>query len=132
MDKFSFLGFTRCDELPYDKFENVKFSVYVLDTEWNYLYVNDFVKQNLGTKGENLKGKNMWTQFPQLETDANFSMIKENTEKGTSTNTIITSPITGQRINVVGYPLTDCFFFFSSILPTKEDLLLELRKELGR
>ena len=94
MDKFNFLGFKQYSDLPLEHFDEVKFSVYVLDKDWNYLFVNKFVKESLGAKGKGLRGKNMWEKFPELVYDSAFSLMKTNTEKGVSTNAITTSPIT--------------------------------------
>ena len=117
-------------ELPLEEFNNYKFSVYVIDKNWNYLSVNNFVKKNLGQRAEDIIGKNMWQEFKELAIDPSFLLLKKNTEKGLNTNLITTSPINSQRLNIIGYPLKDCYFFSSSILPKKEDLIDELRHEL--
>jgi len=117
-------------ELPLEQFNNYKISVYVIDKNWNYLFVNDFVKKNLGQRSEDIIGKNMWQEFKELAIDPSFLLLKKNTEKGLNTNLITTSPINSQRLNIIGNPLKDCYFFSSSILPKKEDLIDELRHEL--
>jgi len=130
MNKFDLSKYTQFSELPLDEFDFFKFSVYVIDFNWNYLFVNDFVRKNLGDKANNLTGKNMWQEFKELATDPSFILLKKNSEKGLNTNVITKSPINSQRLNIVGYPLKDCYFFFSSILPDKDVLIDELRKEL--
>jgi hypothetical protein len=124
--------FTRFSELPLESFNSLKFSVYIIDFGWNYLFVNDFVRQNLGERGENLVGKNMWKQFEQLATDPTFIRLKNNMDQRIITNIVTTSPLNFQRLNIIGYPLEDCFYFSSSILPDKGSLINEIRNELVR
>jgi hypothetical protein len=124
--------FTRFSELPLESFNSLNFSVYIIDFGWNYLFVNDFVKKNLGERGENLVGKNMWKQFKQLATDPTFIRLKNNMDQRIITNIVTTSPLNFQRLNIIGYPLEDCFYFSSSILPDKDALISEIRNELVR
>lgn len=132
MNKPAFSADTSFSDLPLSHFNTLKFSVYVISHEWNYLFVNDFVKENLGSRSEALIGKNMWTEFPELSLDPAFVQLKSNTEKGIASNFITISRITEQRLNIVGYPLKDCYFFTSSVLPRKEDLINELRQALPK
>lgn len=132
MHKFPITKYHRYEELPLKRFNELNFSIYLVDFNWNYLFVNEFVKKNLGPRGENLVGKNMWETFPELVADTSFQLLKRNAEKRVVTNMTVTSPINSQRINVVGYTLEDCFYFSSSVLPDKNDLLQELRNELSK
>jgi hypothetical protein len=132
MHKFPITEYHRFDELPLTRLKELNFSIYILDFNWNYMFVNEFVKKNLGSRAENLVGKNMWTVFPELAADPSFQQMKRNAEKRVLTNVTVISPINSQRINIIGYPLDDCFYFSSSILPDKNDLLQELRNELGK
>ena len=130
MNSIDITKYSAFSELPLKEFDGFKFSVYALDLNWNYLFVIEFVERNLGAKGRNLIGKNMWEEFKELATDPSFILLKKNSEKRLTTNIITTSPINSQRLNIIGYILKDCFLFTSSILPKKEDLIDELRKEL--
>jgi hypothetical protein len=132
MHKFPITEYHRFDELPLTRLNELNFSIYILDFNWNYMFVNEFVKKNIGSRAENLVGKNMWTVFPELAADPSFQQMKRNAEKRVLTNVTVISPINSQRINIIGYPLDDCFYFSSSILPDKNDLLQELRNELGK
>jgi hypothetical protein len=87
---------------------------------------------NLGERASDLIGKNMWDEFKELAADSSFTMLKKNSEQGIPSNMIVTSPVNGKRLNITGYPLEDCYYFSSSILPDKADLLEELRNELGK
>lgn len=132
MHKFPITDFKKFDELPFEKFNTLKFSVYLLDFNWNYLFVNDFAKSDLSERGSDLIGKNMWEQFKELASHPSFLQLKQNAEKGLTSNMIVVSPITGKRLNITGYPLTDCYYFSASILPDKDDLIDELRSELSK
>lgn len=132
MNKLFFSGSTVFKELPFDYFDRLGFSVYVLDHNWCYLYVNEFVEKNLGKPASSLIGKNMWELYPELQTDPSFNQLRNNSEKGVMSNFITISPVTAQRLNVTGQPLHDCYFFTASVLPKKEDLIDELRGALPR
>ncbi len=130
--KFPITEYKTFSELPLDKFNTLKFSVYILDFNWNYLFINDFAKTILGGRANELVGKNIWAQFEELENDPSFKELKANMEKRITTNMIVVSPVHGKRQNITGYALEDCFYFSSSILPDKENLIEELRQELGK
>ena len=132
MHKFPITDYKKFEELPFEKFNSFKFSVYILDFEWNYRFVNEFAKSYLGERGKDLTGKNMWKQFPELAAHPSFVQMRQNTEKGVVTNMIVVSPVVSVRLNVTGYPLEDCYYFSASILPDKNDLIDELRSELGK
>jgi hypothetical protein len=132
MHKFPITEFKKFSELPLDKFNTLKFSVYIIDFNWNYLFVNEFAKNHLGERGIDLIGKNMWEQFKELQADPSFKELKKNTENGITTNITLTSPVHGKRQNVTGYALEDCYYFSTSILPDKDNLIDELRSELSK
>src|SRR5688572_24093140 len=111
MNKFPLSSFKTFSELPLEEFNRCKYSVYIIDFDWNYLFVNNFVQENLGDRGVGLPGKNMWTTFPQLKQDPIFAKLRNNMDKRIETNLITTSPLTFQRLNIIGYPLEDCFYF---------------------
>ncbi len=120
------------DELDLENFNKMKFSVYLIDFKWHYLFVNDFVKQTLGERGKDLDGKNLWDTFAELAEDLSFMQMKTDMETGKAVNFITTSPVTGQRLKVNGYSLKDCYLFYTSILPKKDELLNELRTAMAK
>ena len=130
MHKFPIYEYKTFAELPFDKFDTFRFSVYLLDFNWNYLFVNEFVRKNLGARANNLVGKNMWQQFPELAADPTFGQLRERMERRVTCSFETHSPINGHRLYITGYPLQDCFYFTSSILPDRSELLNEIRKEL--
>lgn len=132
MYRLNITEFNEYADLPLTEFNKHKFSVYVVDKTWNYLFVNNFVAQNLGQRADNLAGKNMWDIFPELAKSPAFISIREKTENSLITNETVISPLTGQKINITGKPLRDCYLFCSSILPDKQELYNELRAELKK
>lgn len=132
MHKFPIYEYKAFYELPLDKFDTFKFSVYILDFQWNYLFINDFVKNNLGERANDLIGKSMWLTFPELASDPVFAQIREKMERRIAVNVETNSPLTSKRLHITGYALEDCYFFTSSILPDKEELLNEIRMQLSK
>ncbi len=132
MQKLFFPGSTLFADLPLETFDKARYSVYVVDREWDYLFVNRFVKENLGERGADLVGRNMWLTFPELENDSMFRTLRERSEKGLESELTTISPLTFQRINVTGLVLKDCYLFTSSILPRKEDVLEDLKSTLRK
>src|SRR5215204_2039079 len=104
MHKFPITEYHRFAELPLSRFNELNFSIYILSFDWVYMFVNDFVKKNLGQRANDLIGKNMWEVFPELATDASFQRMKRNAEERVLTNLTVISPVSSQRINIVGYP----------------------------
>ncbi|MBA3665053.1 MAG: hypothetical protein H0W61_12705 [Bacteroidetes bacterium] len=88
----------------------------MVDFDWNYLFVNKFFKKKLGSKGEKLKGKNLWTEFSELVNNPVYMSLKENMDAKMPTSTVTTSPFTSDRLSIVGYPLSDCYYFATRIL----------------
>jgi PAS domain-containing protein len=132
MQKLEIPQNSRFIDLKLDEFNSLKYAVYVINDQWDYLFVNDYARRNLGERGNDLVGKNMWKQFEELESDPAFARMRAEIEKGLPINITTTSPISNQRLNIVGYPLQDCYFFYASQLPKKDELLNELRSTLSK
>src|SRR5687768_14449416 len=103
MHKFPITNYKKFIELPLDQFQKLKFLVYIIDFNWNYLFVNDAVKSNLGKRGNNLVGKNMWEEFEELAADPAFNQLRKKMEQGLTVNMETISPINGKRLNITGY-----------------------------
>ena len=132
MHKFPIYEYKSFQELPLDKFDTFKFSVYLLDFQWNYLFLNAFARNNLGDRASDLVGKNICFVFPELASDPFFSQMREKMERRITVNAETNSPLTGQRLHITGYALEDSYYFTSSILPDKEELLNEIRMQLSK
>jgi hypothetical protein len=132
MHKFPIYNFKNCAELPYEDLNALKFAVYILDFNWNFLFANSIGCSNLKATLDDLKGENLWKMFGNTNNDPQFKTIITDVESRRASNITTVSAITGRRVNVTGYPLEDCYYFSVSLLPDKEDLINDLRSQLGK
>lgn len=132
MHKFPIANYQKFAQLPLREFDRFTFSVYILNFNWDYLFVNKFAADNLGLDSSDLVGKNIWTQFPALASDPNFLTLRKNLESNIATNFRTVSPLTSLRLNISGCRLDDCYYCTSSLMPNREDLLNELRREITK
>jgi hypothetical protein len=132
MHKFPITEYKKFEELPLEELNKLKFSIYIIDFNWNFLFLNEFVHKIHGKRVKNAIGRNLWDVFPELASNPLYQMMKKNIEKGIVVNQVTHSPVNGLRVNIVGYPLEDSYYFSSSILPNKQDLLQELRAQLHK
>ena len=127
MHKFPITNYKNYSQLPLDEFNTQKFSIYIIDFDWNYVFANDCAYKTLNKTENDLIGKNMFTG---IEVDPEYSRFLKKVENGSVSNIIAISPATRKRVSVTGYPLEDCYYFAVSALPDKEDLMNELRSQL--
>ncbi len=132
MDHFSINNLTSYRQINLSELDRYNHYIYLISFDWNYIFVNEFVKKNLGERSVGIIGKNMWEVFPELAKDTTFLQMKKDMENGKPAAFITVSPLSGQRIHIKGWPMEDCYFFTSSILPGKQDLLNELRSEMQK
>ena len=116
-------------ELPLEQFNSQGYPIFIVDFDWNYLFVNDFVRRQVGDRAGNLKGKNMWIAFKPLTADPVFRRLRSNLDKRIITNIVVTSPMTFQLLNIVGYPLDDCFYFSMTPIPEKNAMADNISSE---
>ena len=131
MYKFPITSYSRFEEIPLDKLRALKFSVCLLDRDWNFLFINDAAKKVLPER-EEIIGKNMWRLFPEIAVDPAFKLIRKNIDKGVVPGVETRSQVNAKRISITGYPLQDCFYLAITVIPDRENLLDELRNELVR
>jgi hypothetical protein len=132
MHKFPISNYKQFSEVPLDQLRDLNFAVYITDFNWDYLFVNTFAVKNVGPRAANLLGKNMWKAFPELAQDPTFGKLRESMEMMMACQFDTISPVNGKRLYVTGYPLQDCFYFTSSVVPDKQELLNELRQHLAK
>ena len=82
MFQFQISDYDSFDQIPLHELNRYNHSIYLLSPDWNYLFVNDFVKKNLGQGSNGILGKNMWEVFPELSQDAAFIQMKKSCEAG--------------------------------------------------
>lgn len=129
MYKFPISSYKHYAELPLNELDSQRFAIYIIDFNWNYLFVNAFACQTLNKSKDDLVGK---SPFAGVELDPEYSLFLKKVEQGAVSNIITISPVTRKRVSVTGYPLEDCYYFAVSMLPDKQDLMNELRSELGK
>jgi hypothetical protein len=79
---------------------------------------------------DKLIGKSAFDIFSDPKFKPIFDTISVAVEKRICSNETLYSPLRGKQVRIKGYPLDDCYVFYSSILPAKEEVLAELRREL--
>jgi hypothetical protein len=119
-------------DLPLDILDDLPFCVYIVDYNWTYLFVNKISTNFFGKEIQNLVGKNAQQVFGQEKFQTIFENIHDALKRKTICDTTIYSPLRGKQVKVKGYPLDDCYYFYTVTLPSKEELMDELRRELNK
>ena len=132
IEKFSIGLFKRYHELPFEVLDNLPFAVYIIDYNWVYLFLNENSRAVFGDFAETLIGKNALEVFRDPKFMTIFDKIMYAVEHKTSCRATIYSPLRGKQIKLSGYPLEDCYYFSTVILPSKAEVLEELTTELKR
>src|SRR5687768_4911095 len=107
MHKIPIDDYSRFQELPFKLFHEQRFGIYILDFEWNYLFVNSFACENLNLEAKDLIGNNMWQIFPAYKDDPIFAKMRKDVESGRAVDVITVSPVTHQRVNILSHKLGD-------------------------
>lgn len=126
-------AYTSFHDLPIDELNKKKYSIYVIDYDWNYLFANEHAIVQTG--GMNLIGKNIrtvWNENPGFKFEPVYNLLRENIEQKRRFDLKSRSPVTRKAIEIVGHPLSDCYYFSVYELPDKESLLQELKRVLKR
>jgi hypothetical protein len=124
-----------CDkfqDLPFDELNEKKCSIYVVDYEWNYLFANKHAVRLLGSSPVGKNIRILWQEHPAINFEPLFKILKPGVEERQSLDIHSRSPLTKKAIEILGHPLTDCYYFSIYELPDKESLLMELKSLLKR
>ncbi len=132
MYKFPITNYREFSDLPLDTLDRLRFSVYILDFEWKFLFLNDFARTYLNKDKKDLVGEVIWDAYPTLLNLPAFRQLKKSAENGAVIRVQTLSPLTSKRLSLTNYKLDDCYYLAASILPDKAQLLDELRDELTR
>jgi hypothetical protein len=119
-------------ELPLHIIDDLPFCAYIVDYHWTYLFINKASENIFGEEVQNLLGKNALEVFKHDRFKSIFEKIRSAVDQKTICDAIIYSPLRGRQVKIKGYPLEDCYYFASVVLPSKEELMDELREELNR
>jgi hypothetical protein len=131
--KFPIQSFDTFKSLPLQEFEKQRYSIFVIDYDWNYLYANAYVSERL--KGISIVNRNVrqiWQDHKHLNFQPLYNMVKNPVANHQPLSLKTHSPITNNSIEISGYPLDDCYFFTVSELPEKNSLLSELKSTLKK
>ncbi|MFD2163130.1 hypothetical protein ACFSJU_12060 [Paradesertivirga mongoliensis] len=131
MQKFPIYNYSRYSDLPLDEFDSKNFAIYVVNKDWTYLFANQYVFDVHNLERNDIIGNNIWeTLNEKMQIDSQFRTFIQNVKKGIPSHVVTVSAISNKRVSVVGYALLDAYYFAVTILPDKDELLNELRREI--
>lgn len=119
-------------DLPLGILDELKYSIYVIDYDWIYLFINKNARDAFGRLADKLIGQSAIEIFSDSRFYSVFEKIRHSVATKIPLHTIVDSPLRGRQIVLKGYPLQDCYYFSAGVLPGKQEVLDELREELKR
>jgi hypothetical protein len=129
---FSIENYKRYEDIQLDVLDRLPFSVYIIDYDWVYLFLNKNSIDAFGSHMDKLIGQSALEVFKDVRFEPIFEKIKYSVETKIHCHAIMYSPLRGAQVNIKGYPLEDCYCFSCTIMPSKEQVLEELRGVLNR
>lgn len=117
-------------ELPLNVLHKLPFPIYVVDYNWKYLFINSKGRDIFGDSADNLIGVSALAFFSEAKFKPVFDKIKAGLETRITCDVTLYSPLRGRQVRIKGYPLEDCYYFCSIIVPGKDEIIAELRTEL--
>ncbi len=108
------------------------YSVYILDYEWRYMFVNDNAKKVLGVLAEEMIGRSALEISKSPVFNEVFEMLSYHLFKKLPLEVTTYSPLRVSQTRIKGYPLHDCYVLCSIPLPAKAEVMNELREELKK
>lgn len=120
-------------DLPLERLQTRNYSIYIIDYHWEYLFANRYAIASIG--GIDPTGKHVkqiWKENPQINFEPIYNVLDKRVAGRESFELKSRSPITRRAIEISGYPLTDCYYFFIHELPDKAKLIDELKTILKR
>lgn len=128
---FSIADYKSFDKLPFELLDQLNYAVYVIDYSWIYKFINKHGRETYGELAEKLIGQSALTVFSDKRFEQIFSAIKEDVDRKLAIHTIVESPLRGSQVILKGQPLDDCYYFSSTIVPAKIEVLNDLREQLN-
>jgi hypothetical protein len=133
MHKFPIYNYKSYAELPLDEMDKQRFAIYLVSFDWKYLFINSFAFDVHGIQRDEASGAKLWDALAEkMSIDTQFKVFIEKVKSGEAANVTTISAITNKRVSITGYPLADCYYFAVTILPDKDDLISELRRQLKK
>ena len=129
---FSIKDYQYFSEIPLEALDRLNYSVYLVDYNWVYLFINKNARTVFGDFADTLIGRSALDVFK----DPKFHNILAKLERGIveriALHETIHSPLRGRQINVKGYPLLDCYLFSVTTFPGRVEIVGELSEELKK
>ena len=118
-------------DLPAGELNKRRYSIYVIDYNWTYLFANDYAKTRLG--GVSIEGKNIeqiWKELPHLNFQPIYDLLRDSVASKSPITVRSTSPLTNKTIDIRGLAMSECYYFSVVELPDKDSLISELKSYL--
>ncbi len=87
-----------------DILESISDAFYAVDRQWCFTYVNNRAEELWGRPREELLGKNVWEEFPEVQGSESHRQIERAMEEGVTTEFETESPVLGAWVAVRAYP----------------------------
>lgn len=120
------------ETLPLEELQPRKFSIYIIDYAWNYLFANQYAIGLLGTDPTGKNIRDVWKERPEVNFEPLYNLMKESVKKRVPMEVKSRSPLTKRAIEILGQPLKDCYYFSINEVPDKETLMQELKSLLKK
>jgi PAS domain S-box-containing protein len=117
-----------------DILESISDAFYAVDRGWRFTYVNGKAEELWGRSREELLGKNVWEEFPQLEGSELRRQIERAMEEGKTTEFEAISPVLGRWVAGRAYPAAEGLsVYFQDVTGRKRaEEEMRLREEAQR
>lgn len=119
-------------DIPLAALDKLNYSVYLVDYNWVYLFINKNARTVFGNLADTLIGRSAIDAFKDPMFDNIFAKLQRGVVERIALHESVHSPLRGQQIKIKGYPLLDCYFFSVTTFPGKVEIVDELREELKR
>lgn len=132
LQEVSIKTYKRYNDIPLEVLNKLPFSVYLIDYNWNYLFLNTNSRNVFGSLADKLIGRSALEVFSDVKFEPIFDNIQSAVENRSPCDCTVYSPLRGRQVNIKGHPLEDCYYFSTIVLPGKEEVLADLREQLNK
>ena len=107
--------------------------IYSIDREWNCTYINQPAASHLGFKPEDLIGKNIWKQFPQLLGTGIEICLRQAMKSPKTQHCEVSGVIIGNHLyDIACYPIADGIVVHSRDITESKKTEKELKESEER
>lgn len=129
---FSINDYDLFAEVPLHQLDEVAYSAYIINYNWVYLFINKSARDAFGPLADKLIGNSALETFRDSKFAEIFENIKDDVERKLAINKTVVSPLRGSQVILKGHALKDCYYFSATVVPTKVEVLNELRDQLNK